>query len=151
MDSNNPENFVESAETPEELAAKQREEEENKKKEEESRAEQVEEDEGDEVVQLENLRVVDLRFALRSRGIPTTGLKKAQLVEKLKSAIEEEQNATGEEDPEVEAVEKEINLLKKKKESLLQKGRSAPSPANTEDAKKEINKNIQEKLRNLYS
>ena len=102
---------------------------------------------------IKNFRINDLRIALRFRGLSTKG-KKVELAERLMAAIDEEKRKREEEnddevDPEVADIEKQINLLKKKRDGLLQKKKPVTSPANTEDAKAGLDADILRKLKDM--
>ena len=81
-----------------------------------------EEEEEEEAIPLQDMRVTDLRFALRRRALPTQGVK-AILIERLSKALEEEKQDKQDKpkdpdkiDPSLEDLEKKITLAKVQRE-----------------------------------
>ena len=122
----------------------------------EDNVEENEEEEEDEAVDIQNLRVVDLRFALRLRGLPTGG-KKAELIDRLEAAIKAEATSAQEEtveekkeeppQPNLEDLEKKINegkAQKNRKEEQLKKIKQL-----LEDQEKNLSKLTKEKKKLL--
>ena len=99
-------------------------------------------EEEDEEIPIDQLRVVDLRFALKLRGLDTKGVK-AVLIKRLEDAIEEEKKnppknppeADDKSDPSLEELEKKLNQARTQRERKEQQLAKVAQQLNQEEEK----------------